>query len=230
MRPRLGVLLAATITTLADVDVEDDAGHPGRRPAPETIDALRHTPVLRSTSVSSSRRRHRRLVTAIVAPLILVATILGAGPASADQFSPYPGTGVLIYSNQFGDSCKVEVGPIYDKTGEVPYAIIGGVQIYNCARRHYWRAYVSEGYGPTRSGPWYTVSGSQRSTSSSNAYSLGGILETPRLCGGGYEYYYTSSTIYEYSSAGAVIRSMNFPSGVPTSAVKAKQLSANGTC
>lgn len=180
----------------------------------------------------------RRTLAVVIAAMAMV--LLPQAVASADQFSPFPGTGTRTFYSQFADTCWLAVGPVYDNTGTASaFAVIGGATIQNCSRRHTWRAWVTEYYGYSPSGPWYAVPNSTRSTTISNAYGFGTcspgcpsgrILETARICGGGYAYFYTGVTVDEYTPAGAFVRRIGRTSSVPSSPVKPKPFNANGTC
>lgn len=178
--------------------------------------------------------RGSRLIARLITPLAVAAACLGlfAGAASADQFSPFTGTGVLTYNSQFADTCWFAVGPVYDQGGtSTSYAVIGGITVQNCSRRHSFEADVYEEYAYSPNGPWYAVAGSEHQTWLPNVYGFGlcgsgcpsgWILETPHLCGGARLYYATVGTVDEYDANGNFIRRVQHVSGVPTTAVQAK--------
>jgi hypothetical protein len=181
-----------------------------------------------------AKNRGSRLIARLITPLAVAAACLGlfAGAASADQFSPFPGTGVLTYNSQFADTCQFAVGPVYDQNGTpASFAVIGGITVQNCSRRHSFEADVYEEYAYSQNGPWYAVASSERQTWLPNVYGFGTcgsgcpsgrILETPHLCGGARLYYATVGTIDEYDANGNFIRRVQHVSGVPTTAVQAK--------
>jgi hypothetical protein len=178
--------------------------------------------------------RGSRLIARLITLLAVAAACLGlfAGAASADQFSPFPGVGVHTYYNQFADTCWFAVGPVYDQGGtSTSFAVIGGITVQNCSRKHSFEADVYEEYAYSPSGPWYSVAGSEHQTWLPNVYGFGTcssgcpsgrILETLHICGGSPLYYATVGTVDEYDANGNFIRRVQHVSDVPTKAVQAK--------
>lgn len=172
------------------------------------------------------KARKSRLAARIITPLTVAAACLGllASAASADQFSPYNGAGVHTFNNQFGDTCQLTVGPVYDQDGTPgSYAIIGGITIRNCSRRHSFEATVYEAYWNSSERRWYLAANSMHSEWFGNVYGFGAgrILETPHVCGGPPLYWYTGSIVDEYDANGTFIREvkqLSYVSQVPVQA------------
>jgi hypothetical protein len=185
-------------------------------------------------AVPGEKVRKSRLVARLIAPFAVAAACLGlfAGAASADQFSPFSGVGVHTYYSQFGDTCWFTVGPVYDQSGTSnSFAVIGGITVQNCSRRHSFEAYVYEEYANSQKGPWYSVTGSERQTWLPNVYGFGTcgsgcpngrIVETPHICNGPRLYWATVGIVDEYDASGNFIREVKHTSDVPSVAVQAK--------
>lgn len=195
-------------------------------PTPTAQTSRRHT--------LGGRVRGSRLVTRLITAIAAVAACLTlfAGAASADEFSPYSGTGVHTYYSQFGDTCWLAVGPVYDKNGtQGSFAVIGGVTVQGCSRRHSFEAYVYEEYASSKTGPWHSVAGSERQMWLQNVYGFGTcgsgcpsgtILETPHICNGPALYWATVAIVDEYDANGNFVREVAHTSDVPSAAVQAK--------
>jgi hypothetical protein len=171
--------------------------------------------------------RKSRLVARIITPLVAAAASLSllAGSASADQFSPYPGTGVHTFNNQFGDTCKLTVGPVYDQDGTSgSFAIIGGISIRHCSRPHSFEVYVYEEYWNSSKDSWELVPNSTSKAWFGDVYGFGAgrILETPRICGGPPLYWYTGSIVDEYDANGNFVREVDQLSHVSQVPVQAE--------
>lgn len=155
-----------------------------------------------------------RLTAKAITALAVAAACLSllAGAASADGFSPVPGTGVHTFNNQFADTCKLTVGPVYDQGGTLgSYAIIGGITIQNCSRRHSFEVTVYEKYWSSQDNRWDLVAGSTHHAWYPNVYGFGAgrIVKTPRICGGPPLYWYTGSTVDDYDANGNLIREVS---------------------
>jgi hypothetical protein len=174
------------------------------------------------TSISNSaapaaagRKTWRSRLTAKTITALAVATAclsLLAGAASADGFSPVPGTGVHTFNNQFADTCKLTVGPVYDQGGTPgSYAIIGGITIQNCSRRHFFEVTVYEDYWSSQDRRWDVWPGSVQQAWYPNVYGFGAgrIVKTPHICGGPPLYWYTGSIVDEYDANGNLIREVS---------------------
>ena len=180
---------------------------------------------LTAPAAPGKKAGHSRLAARIIAPLAVAAACLGllAGVASADVFSPYPGTGLYTFNNQFGENCSIKIGPVYDQsTNASGYDIIGGVTVQGCSYRHTFKATVYEAYWYGSS--WHLVTSVTRSATFTSAYGFGSgrILETGPICGGGPLYWYTGATIDEYDVNNKFVREVIQYSHVSASPVAAR--------
>lgn len=137
-------------------------------------------------SVRSQRLVTRRLSRlAIGLSVAACALVLGAGAASADDWSPF--IPPQQWPGYFGD-CTITSGPVYDwyypKYTSHGFAVIGGGQL-RCNTAHSYQIRTVEFYSGTGVGASYLPVATSRTYSATDA-GFYGMLETGRVCGSGY--------------------------------------------
>lgn len=153
-------------------------------------------------------RMHSSARLALLTVLAIASMLGGTGSAqAADEFNPFPDSGVRTYTGVFSD-CTVTVGPVRDPGGgtqQGAFYVIGGVHV-QCQRRHHILVHVAEYHQPT-GGAWDNI-GQTQSAQFRNMLTFGSrIVQSLRICGEGGKLsgqWFTRAWVYELDSAGYV--------------------------
>lgn len=139
-------------------------------------------------------RRVRRVLLPVAAATLAIG--IGAGTASADQFSPY--VAPQVYRGQFG-SCSITVGPVLDPLQTSHgFAAIGGGGMA-CGSLRTYQVWTQEFMSTTGVGASYYQHGST-GYFAATGYGFTGILESGRGCGAGYWFTRVTVSVAGYAS------------------------------
>jgi hypothetical protein len=150
-----------------------------------------------ATQQPRSRRPVTRGLRRALLPLAAatLAIGLGAGAASADQFSPY--VAPQVWRGQFG-SCSITVGPVLDPLQTAHgFAAIGGGGM-SCGTLRTYQVWTQEFMSTTGVGASYYQRGGT-GYFAATGYGFTGILESGRGCGAGYWFTRVTVSVAGYS-------------------------------